>query len=385
MTNPFQYDFVIVGGGLQAGLLVCALRYFQPSSRVLVLEASERLGGNHTWSCHETDLTVTSASWLAGLPQTHWPRYRTIFGKRCRTIRLGYRAIRSQDFARHLAAIAARHPDYLTLQTGVAARSVGVHSVELENGEQVDSQCVVDCRGAIKESPPSRCGFQKFFGWELQLDSDWVNREPTIMDADVPQRDGFRFIYALPFSPRLLLLQDTCFSDNATIEPEIGIANLTRYLRAHGQQNFSVVREEHGCLPMPYGTACESTSDLVRGGYRGDCFHAATGYSMPLAVRFAETIARSRPAEAPMAAEAFRRANHFQATFARLLNRMLFQLVRPESRIQIFRRFYQTLPESLISRFYAHQFSRLDAARLLVGRPPGGLTPIRFLHSYKAS
>jgi hypothetical protein len=40
------------------------------------------------------------------------------------------------------------------------------------------------------------------------------------------------------------------------------------------------------------------------------------------------------------------------------------------------------LPEERISRFYAHRFTFTDAARIVIGRPPTGLAPIRFARSF---
>ena len=63
---------------------------------------------------------------------------------------------------------------------------------------------------------------------------------------------------------------------------------------------------------------------------------------------------------------------------------MLFRMVQPNKRWQIFRRFYRVLPEKSIERFYAHRFHQLDAMRLVFGVPPQGLTPIRFFDSFRA-
>lgn len=48
---------------------------------------------------------------------------------------------------------------------------------------------------------------------------------------------------------------------------------------------------------------------------------------------------------------------------------MLFSAARPHERWRLLERFYG-LPEKLIERFYAGQSTRLDMARVLVGRPP---------------
>jgi hypothetical protein len=64
------------------------------------------------------------------------------------------------------------------------------------------------------------------------------------------------------------------------------------------------------------------------------------------------------------------------------LNRLLFCLVTPGDRWKIFRRFYRVLSEDRIARFYAHRFTIADAARILIGWPPSGLAPIRFVRSF---
>jgi len=61
---------------------------------------------------------------------------------------------------------------------------------------------------------------------------------------------------------------------------------------------------------------------------------------------------------------------------------LLFELVKPQTRYQIFRRFYRVLDEPAIARFYGHRFTPLDAFRIVVGIPPMGLRPFQFLRSY---
>ena len=68
--------------------------------------------------------------------------------------------------------------------------------------------------------------------------------------------------------------------------------------------------------------------------------------------------------------------------FSRFLNRLLFCLVTPRDRWKIFRRFYRVLSEERIARFYAHRFTISDAARIVIGRPPSGLAPLRFARSF---
>ncbi len=97
----------------------------------------------------------------------------------------------------------------------------------------------------------------------------------------------------------------------------------------------------------------------------------------------AEAVASTGPLDAVRAARELGSQHRLRAAFSRFLNRLLYRLVDPQSRWQIFRRFYRVLSEQSISRFYAHEYNVYDAMRIVIGRPPGGLTPIRFLRKAK--
>jgi lycopene beta-cyclase len=149
-----------------------------------------------------------------------------------------------------------------------------------------------------------------------------------------------------------------------------------------GAGSAKLLRTEQGCLPMPYAAAASHTGPSPAGGYAGGWYHAATGYSMPLAVRFAELVARARPERVATEVAAAASEDRLRRGFTRFLNRLLFCLVRPADRWKIFQRFYRVLPEERIARFYAHRFTFTDAARILIGWPPAGLAPIRFARSF---
>ena len=133
---------------------------------------------------------------------------------------------------------------------------------------------------------------------------------------------------------------------------------------------------------MPYAAAARSEGPSLAGGYAGGWYHAATGYSMPLAVRFAELVARASPDRLAAEVASAVTEDRLRRGFARFLNRLLFCLVTPKDRWKIFRRFYRVLPEERIARFYAHRFTFTDAARIMIGWPPMGLAPIRFARSF---
>jgi lycopene beta-cyclase len=396
LTSDRKFDYILAGGGLQAGLLVLAIRHYQANARILVAERDTSFGGNHTWSFHRRDISPAVQGWLSSLPTHSWNSYLVRFPGYERMVDLEYSSTTSQMLA---GVVNQRLVDdqgsgsRLLLDTEVSDISAG--TITTGNGEQFRARCVIDCRGQRRHSLGNEdagtpvCGYQKIYGTEIELDDDWPYSVPMLMDACVDQGDGFHFVYVLPFTRRRVLVEDTWFSNSPSVDFEASAKHLRSYIEKNTKSKWNTIRFERGCLPMPLrGLAPEpapqlSSPTLLAGGYAGGWFHAATGYSFPLAAQFANSVATVAPEEAQQSIERLRQRNQFRFRFARFLNRLLFRLVKPESRWQIFRRLYRSVPQDTLSRFYAHEFSVADAVRMIAGVPPIGLTPFTFIRGMR--
>ena len=235
---------------------------------------------------------------------------------------------------------------------------------------------LIDARGAHRHA--ESCGYQKFYGEEVTLEAPHELDRPLVMDATVPQQDGFRFMYVLPLSPRRALIEDTSFSDGPELDVEQRRAGIAAWMAGHGWRPAAVLRSERGVLPMPWrmpaAPAPRPVPGVIRGGYGGGWFHPGTGYSLPQAAELAALVATTPLPHLGTAAAAARRHLQRRARFCCMLNRLLFQAYPPAARRNIFERFFR-LPEATIRRFFSMQLRGTDKIRLLAGRPPRGLSP----------
>lgn len=380
------FDLVLVGGGLQNGLVALSALQSGPGRRVALIEAEPRLGGNHTWCVHAADVPPDARRWFEPLVVARWPAYDVFFPDQQRTLSSAYACVSSERFESVVAGALVGQSG-CRLMTGRRVVSLGRGAVTLDNGSLVRGRVVVDARGPDASAYSGRCGYQKFVGLELEFERAHGVLRPIMMDARCEQRDGFRFFYVLPLSGRRLLVEETRFSPSRRLDVPDGRAAVRDYAARFGVV-CRELREEVGVLPMPWvmPLAAPSSAQItsgapVTGGYRGGFFHPATGYSLPVALRFAQTLCKQL-ADRPDAAawECFLREHRSQASFALQLNRLLFTGFAETDMWGVLSRFYR-LPESLIERFYALSSSVTDRARIMVGKPPRGFSLLRALRA----
>ncbi|MGF1613049.1 MAG: lycopene beta-cyclase CrtY [Gammaproteobacteria bacterium] len=365
-----QVDLALVGGGLANSLIAYRLATQRPSLRLALIERGPSLGGNHTWSLHGQDLTPEQYAWLAPFVAYSWPSYEVRFPRFTRHIDSGYSSLTSSQLHRVVIDALGTHA---LLNTDVQA--VSTNEVVLHDGRRLRALTVIDGRG----DPLSAhlvLRYQKFLGQVVVLENRHGLDGPILMDATVAQRDGYRFVYTLPYSDKTVLIEDTRYSDSPELDRSALRAEIRRYAERHNWYVKRIEGEEEGILPIVLSGDIHAFWDeaggVARAGLRAALFHPTTGYSLPEAVRLADDL---RGLAITDSAAIYRRVRQRSIAawkrhrFDRMLNRMLFLAGATHQRYRVLERFYR-LPEPLISRFYAGRSTWQDRLRLLAGAPP---------------
>ena len=332
---------ILVGGGLANCLIALRLAEAQPDLEFLLLERDERLGGNHTWSYHGSDLTPAQLNWLAPLTEYHWEGYDVRFPNLTRALPGTYHSMTSEKLHSYVVGKLGDR-----VRTGTPVADVTPASVTLEDGTALTAASIIDGRGP-RASAHLDVRFQKFVGRIVQTAGPHGLTRPIIMDATITQDDGYRFFYTLPFDERTLLIEDTRYSDAPGISSAEYGDEISEYAARRGWHIESVLREEDGVLPITLGGNIEKFWDeqpLARSGLAAALFHPATGYSLPNAVRLADELAAQRDWSATGVYHATRHHSTrlWQTTgFYRVLNRMLFLAADDAERRHVLERFYR--------------------------------------------
>jgi lycopene beta-cyclase len=360
-------DLALLGGGLANGLLAYRLATTRPEVSFALIEKGTRIGANHTWCFHESDVSPAVFEWLQPLISYRWSKYRVTFPQYTREIEGTYCCVTSDDFHKRLSSVLK---DRIFLSTSGDIDSAAPHSLKVDGAPTFSSRAVVDGRGFAPVAGQD-IGYQKFFGHEVELASAHGISSPQLMDARIEQEDGFRFIYVLPFSPTRLLLEDTCYSDSPELSVPKFRARLEAYAQQQGFQVDRVVREEAGALPIVLGgQRIRQQHPCI--GLKGGFFNAATGYSFATAAQVADRIARLPSLDnvsLTRSLEAFSSSHWQSQAFFRILNRMLFRSGLPHLRMQVIEAFYRN-SSPLVARFYAGNLTLADKLNILIKGAP---------------
>jgi lycopene beta-cyclase len=371
MATTITCDVAICGAGLAGGLIALALAKKHPGLDVRLIDAGERIGGNHLWSFFGSDVAQGDRWIVEPLVSHGWREYDVAFPAHARTIAATYYSIESERLDRVVRAALPRH----ALMLGRKALATSATAVVLADGDRVEATGVIDARGT-GDLGMLDLGWQKFVGREIATEAPHGRNRPTVMDATVKQIDGYRFVYVLPFSETRIFVEDTYYSDRAELNRRAIEQRLDRYVADRGWTG-ETVREETGVLPVAMGGDFAAYwrsggTKTPKAGMRAGLFHPTTGYSLPDAIRTAAMIAGRRNfagADLHDATFALARESWEARGFYRMLDTMLFKAAEPEERYRVLERFYR-LDARLIGRFYAGQSTMSDKARVLVGKPP---------------
>ena len=371
------FDIAIAGGGLSGGLIALALAARRPELSIALVEAEDRIGGNHLWSFFETDVAPENRGLLDPLIAARWDDgYRVIFPEYSRDLGTPYRSVTSERLD---AVVRAALPEG-HVRSGTLVEDLSSGELILPGGERIQARGVIDARGISRGDAVLRSlsgGWQKFVGRMLRTREPHGLDRPIVMDASVAQHDGYRFVYSLPFGPNEVFVEDTYYSDTPDLDRGELAMRIAHYARAQGWEVVDVSREEAGVLPVVTGGDFDTlwaagVPGVGRAGVRAGLFQPMTSYSFPDAVRFAAMIAALPAldsASLTRASRAHARAHWRRTRFYRLLGTMLFGASPPDDRYRVLQRFYG-LDAELIERFYAGQGTTRDAMRILSGKPP---------------
>lgn len=395
MTKLTHYDILLAGSGLSGLTLAIELSrrpHFQ-EKKILLLDRDEKRRNDRTWCFWATDdeplPPVLYKSWDKCL---FWGEHSSI------ALDMGhyrYHMVRGLDFYTWAKAELAKSPHVHQLKANILHIDSALGRVRTDQGDFSAEWILNSALTKMPLLPPSSPLYptpplthdpspaaqhpvrpSDHHTWLLQHFKGWLIETPrpafdpdvvTFMDYRLAQKGDTRFVYVLPFSPTRALVEFTAFSPALYPTDEYN-EQLRHYLDTFLHiQDFQIVEEEFGVIPMtdyPFEPLTEG--HVIHIGTVGGFVKPSSGYAFKRTQRklraFVDDWAQhGRPN--PKILRSARRFRFFDSVMLRALHegavtgRDFFTLL------------FQKLPAREVFRFLDEDASPLQHARIATAPP----------------
>ncbi|WP_460510752.1 lycopene cyclase family protein [Frigoribacterium salinisoli] len=233
---------------------------------------------------------------------------------------------------------------------------------------RIEARQVVDATGRGGADPVRGTVLlhQRFVGlWIETVRPVFDPTTVTLMDFTSAPADQVRFVYVLPVSPTVALVESTVFTPerHAPVDFRAHVHDYVRDRWTLHDDEWTVTGSESGCVPMTDAPSRRPSSSDGSLAVVAGVVRPSSGYGYARAHRHARVVVDHLLAGTP--APAFRdrtRTRALDAVFLRFLRH------RPGAAPEAFRRLF-TLPGPLVVRFLTERSTLVDELRIVLVLP----------------
>lgn len=381
MTTAGNFDLVILGGGCAGLSLATELAHLGGASpHALVLESRQTYSHDRTW-CYFKDGEAASRNDV----QHAWQSMRVASGAGSIAFDCGaarYEMVNAGRFYENAQMIISQSAN-VDLKMGVVVtkppeKQNDLWKIDTDVGT-LYSRYVVDTRPAQRPHRDGAKLWQSFYGQEIECEVDTFDSAcGDLMDFAAANTCGARqalpdavcFVYVLPTTAKRALIEFTVFGPDPLPPEMLHALHAHALTRRLGGAAFSVLRSEHGVLPMgaaPLVSARDASyvvAGLTAGGAR-----PSSGYAFARIQRWASGCALSLASgNGPL-------GHAPDGVIQRAMDALFLKLVRarPDLAPDLFVALFAGTDIQSVIRFLSDRATLRDYARVVASLLPGPL------------
>ncbi|MBB6499024.1 lycopene cyclase family protein [Pedobacter cryoconitis] len=278
-----HFDYIIAGSGCSGrSLAIRMLPYLKASNKQLLLvDKSPKKGNDKTWCFWEKHMDV-----FEPVVYKKWNRlsFSSYFIRQELNIYpYEYKMIRATDFYTYTDEKLSGNPHITTIKGNVERLyTENEQAYAIIDGEVYSSDYTFSSIPPIQNKRPERYQYllQHFMGWIIETENIIFDAEcATLMDFKTPQQTGTSFVYVLPVSPKLALVEYTVFSEQELATEDYTTA-LKQYIheQLHCEQ-YTIKEQEYGVIPMSDHPVQRQQGRIIYLGTAGGFTKGSTGYT----------------------------------------------------------------------------------------------------------
>lgn len=278
-----EYDYIVTGGGCAGlSLVMRMLKDLNVSSKkILIIDKDDKKKNDRTWCYWEK-----GDGFFDDIIYRKWDK-AWFHGEGYSSLKeLGpyaYKMIRGIDFYRHCHGVIDASPNVDLLLGEITGITNTRDGVEVEVGGSTFKAKYVFNSILLNEPVLNKDQYrllQHFKGWIIETKSPvFKTEEATLMDFRVSQDEGTTFVYVMPLSPTLALVEYTLFTEQLLRQEQYD-NGLKHYIESFLHTNeYRVVEEEFGVIPMTDLVFPEVDGNIIYLGTAGGQTKPSSGYT----------------------------------------------------------------------------------------------------------
>lgn len=359
-----HFDYIIAGGGCSGrSLAIRMLPYLQSTNRrLLMVDKLSKKENDRTWCFWEQEADVFE-------PAVYRKWNHLSFSGSAHHQELDiqpyqYKMIRAADFYAYTDQRLSESNHISMIQGNVDQIYTEQEQAYVTiDGETFSAGYVFSSIPQIQEKRPDRYQYllQHFEGWVIETKLPTFHAErATLMDFNTAQEAGTSFVYVLPLSSTLALVEYTVFSEN-----ELPAASYTAALKQYIQEqlhceHYDIKEREKGVIPMSDHPIKQQDGRIIYLGTAGGFTKGSTGYTFRFIQKHTAAIVEQlTKSDNPLvAAISPKRFGLYDATLLHLLNS------RRLSGKEIFSTLFRKNKSSQILKFLDNETSLIEEIRI---------------------
>lgn len=283
-----EFDIIIIGAGL-SGLVLAYELSKRTSKKILLLEQKKKFENDKNWCFWNFP-----ENYFTTRAENRWKKiFVSIDGQKKIFLEDGieYLHIRSITFYNQITNEIKKNKNIKILMNQKLnhIRSENLKNYVTTNKKTFMSKLIFDSRPKIINKERNQL-FQNFYGATISFSKNLFDKdEVTLMDFQ-KFSDGIHFLYILPFSKKIGLIESTYFSTKMYTESHY-ITDIKKYInKRYGKVNYKMNYCESGRIPMFYTKQEPKFKSLIKIGTTGNWVRASTGYCFQNSFKNAKDI-----------------------------------------------------------------------------------------------
>lgn len=356
MSNT--YDYIVAGSGLAGlSLLYCLLKEdtFQRKN-ILVIDSVSKNQNDRTWCFWEKEEGP-----FEFLVSHQWETLQFFSPQVFKEFRMKayrYKMIQSGDFYSHVLEFIKGFSNVSFVQEQIleVVEEGEKALVKTDKGSYAADYVFNSTSLFHPKMTEENTLLQHFLGWYIKTEQAVFNPQVgTLMDFTLSQHHGTTFMYVLPTSPHVALVEYTLFTERTLKEGEYEEA-LRGYIQEKlGITEYEITHTEFGVIPMSLARFPAHLGDnkrIINIGTAGGYTKPSTGYTFQFVQKHvAQIVSQLKQKQTPVVVPSFRE-NMFEWYDRTLLDVLLTKSMTGE---QIFSSLFSKVEPERILAFLANE------------------------------